>query len=298
VQLLSLPGWIDQINAARPAMTFHVGDIKNGSTRCDNEYYAVMRAQFDRFDDPLIYTPGDNEWAECHRPDDGAYSPLERLTHARSVFFPDPGTTMGRSPMTVASRSDAGFPENVMLRRGGVDFAVMHLVGANDDLQPWTGLGNTSTTAEQAHEERDRLANAISLMQATFAAARQSRDRAVVLIHHVDMFSPTFSPKQATIDSPFTPLVQSLIDEASTFHGPVYLINGDTHSFNSDQPLASGSRWLEIYNVKGSADNVRRVTVDGSSNSKDWLKVTVHEWDAPEVLTWQRVPYVNGDSTR
>ena len=35
-QIAAFPRWIDQINASDVQLTFHVGDIKNGSTRCDD----------------------------------------------------------------------------------------------------------------------------------------------------------------------------------------------------------------------------------------------------------------------
>ena len=36
-QVAQFPGWIDQINADPDvSLAFHVGDIKNGSTRCDD----------------------------------------------------------------------------------------------------------------------------------------------------------------------------------------------------------------------------------------------------------------------
>ena len=56
-------------------------------------------------------------------------------------------------------------------------------------------------------------------------------------------------------------------------------------------PLAAGSRWLDFYGVQGSADNLTRVTVDGSSNNTDFLEVTVNRPGAEHVLSWQRVPY-------
>jgi len=56
----------------------------------------------------------------------------------------------------------------------------------------------------------------------------------------------------------------------------VYLFDGDSHIYNSDQPLAAGSPWLITYGVQGAAENLQRVTVDGSSNNKDWLKGTVN----------------------
>jgi hypothetical protein len=290
-QVAAFPRWIDQINAAEPEMTFHVGDIKNGSTRCDNAYYSMIRTQFDRFVNPLIYTPGDNEWTDCHRANNGAYDPLERLAYDRRVFFSQPGTTLGQNPARVTSRSAAGFPENVQLRRQGVDFAVIHVVGSNDDLMPWTGIGNASATTEQVSEEHARMANAITVVRDTFAQARQRHDRAVMILLQADMFDPTYTPNFATDISAFTPLVQTLVDEASAFDGSVYLVNGDSHIYNSDFPLAAGSHWLTTYGVTGSADNLERITVDGSDNNKDWLHVTINRPGASSVLSWERIPY-------
>ncbi len=292
-QIAKFPGWIDQINAARPAMTFHVGDIKNGSSRCDNPYYAMIRTDFDRFVNPLIYTPGDNEWTDCHRANNGAYNPLERLAYDRSVFFDKPGTTLGQNPITVKSQVNAGFPENVQLRRQGVDFAAIHVVGSNDDLQPWLGIGKTTPTPEQVAEEHARIANAIAVVHDTFAQARQRHDRAVMVLQQADMFDPTYTPVYATDISAFQPLVQALVTESASFAGDVYLVNGDSHVYNSDQPLAAGSKWLGVYGVTGSANNLRRITVDGSSNNKDWLKVTVNRPGATQALSWERVPYTS-----
>ena len=289
-QVAAFPSWISQVNAAHPALTFHVGDIKNGSSRCDEPYYRMIRADFDRFAGPLVYTPGDNEWTDCHRANNGAYAPLDRLALDRSVFFDRPGMTMGQHPEKVTSEARHGFPENVSLRHDQVDFATLHVVGSNDDLQPWTGLGQTSATPEQVAEERARMANAIKLVRSTFASARQRHDRAVVLLQQADMFDPTYTPSWSDI-SAFKPLVQALVEEASTFPGPVYLFNGDSHVYNSDRPLAAGSSWLKTYGVNGWADNLRRVTVDGSSNNTDWLRVTITRPDSAEVLSWERVPY-------
>ncbi|MDR6863469.1 hypothetical protein [Phycicoccus sp. 3266] len=290
-QVAKFPGWVDQINADPDvSLAFHVGDIKNGSTRCDDAYYRMIRAQFDRFTDPLVYTPGDNEWTDCHRANNGAYNPLERLAFDRSVFFDHPGTTLG-VPARV-SVADPAFPENVSLRRDGVDFAALHVVGSNNDLQPWTGIGQTTATAEQVAEERARMDASIALLRNTFAEARQRHDRAVVVLQQADMFDPTYTPAPDDI-SAFTPLVQALVDEASAFDGDVYLVNGDSHVYNYDRPLAPGSVWLDRYGVTGSASNLQRITVDGSDNNRDWLKVTVNRPGADRVLSWERVPYTS-----
>ena len=292
-QLASFPAWIDQINAARPALTFHVGDIKNGSSRCDDAYYDLIRSDFDRFANPLIYTPGDNEWTDCHRANNGAYNPLERLAHDRAVFFADPGNTLGRRSIHIRSQVAAGFPENVQLRRDRINFAVVHVVGSNNGRQPWTGLGNTTATPEQLAEEQARMANGIKVVRNTFAQARQRHDRAVMVLLQADMFDPTYTPDFASDISAFQPLVQTLVDESSAFHGQVYLVNGDSHVFNSGFPLATGSPWLTTYGVTGSADNLERITVDGSNNNTDWLRVTVNRPGANRVLSWERIPYTS-----
>ena len=288
-QVAKFPSWIDQINADPDvALTFHVGDIKNGSTRCDDAYYRMIRTQFDRFADPLVYTPGDNEWTDCHRVNNGAYQPLERLAFDRAVFFDQPGTTLG-APVPV-SVPDAAYPENVSLRHAGVDFAVLHVVGSNNDLQPWTGIGNTTATPAQVAEERARMAASISLLRSTFADARKRHDRAVVVLQQADMFDPTYTPAPTDI-SAFQPLVQALVDETDAFPGDVYLVNGDSHIYYSDHPLAPGSVWLTRYGVTGSAAGLERITVDGSDNNKDWLKVTVNRPGAASTLSWTRIPY-------
>ena len=133
------------------------------------------------------------------------------------------------------------------------------------------------------------MAAAIQLVEDTFARARQTDARAVAIFQQADMFDPSYQP---TWDiSAFRPLVQTLIDEASGYDGEVYLFDGDSHVYNVDHPLAAGSRWLELHGVRGSADNLTRITVDGEANNTDFLQVTINRPSAGHVLTWERVPY-------
>src|SRR5690349_17299607 len=59
--------------------TIHIGDIKSGSTRCDDSVYTAAKADFNTFADAAIFLPGDNEWTDCHRSNNGGFNPLERL---------------------------------------------------------------------------------------------------------------------------------------------------------------------------------------------------------------------------
>jgi hypothetical protein len=289
-QIAAFPGWIDRINAERGVdLAFHVGDIKNGSSVCSTEYFEMIRAQFDRFRMPLLYSPGDNEWTDCHRPAAGVYNPLERLDEVREVFFDAPGRTLGADPIKVDSQAALGFPENQSLQRRQIEIATIHVVGSNNDLAPWSGLGLTAPTQAQLDEESARMDAAIALVHSTFARARQTNARAVAILQQADMFDPNFQPSFDV--SAFVPLVQALVDESSTFDGEVYLFDGDTHVFNVDHPLAPGSRWLGIYGVEGSTDNLTRITVDGEANNTNFLEVTVNKPGAATVLSWNRVPF-------
>lgn len=289
-QIAAFPGWVDRINL-QPGLdlAFHVGDIKNGSSPCTDEYNAMIREQFNRFEMPLLYTPGDNEWTDCHRPAAGAYHPLERLQAIRAAFYETEGLSLGAQPIEVDSQADLGFPENQALRTRGVEMATLHVVGSNNDRAPWTGIGYTAPTAQQLNEESTRMAASIDLVHDTFARARQTSARAVALFQQADMFDPSYQPTWDV--SAFQPLVQALVREASTFDGEVYLFDGDSHRYNVDQPVAAGSEWLGVYGVDGSADNLTRITVDGEANNTNFLQVTLNRPGAQDVLSWERVAY-------
>ncbi len=288
-QIANFPNVIKQINAdPQVALVDHLGDIKSGSTVCSDTYFQQVKSEFDKFADPLVYTIGDNEWTDCHRPTNGSYNPLERLATIRSIFFSHPGSTLGEHPATVQSQSAYGYPENVAYTRADVAFAAVHIVGSNNSLAPWTG--NTAPTAEQSAEVLGRTAAGIQLIRNTFAQARSAHQRAVVLLTQADMFDPTVSNPTFADYFAFQPIVAAIAQESAAFRGPVYLFNGDSHVYNDDHPLAAGSRWLNFYGVPTPANNLTRVTVDGSTGVNNYLRVTVSPRDR-NVLSWTRVPF-------
>ena len=100
-EIASFPKVVAQINAD-PAVSLvaHLGDIKNGSSTCDDAYFSMIRSRFDQFDDPFVYTIGDNEWTDCPRP------------NPRPA--PDPG--QGRRPYGVSGERPV-LPRAHLLRR-------------------------------------------------------------------------------------------------------------------------------------------------------------------------------------
>ena len=294
-EIAKFPARILDINADS-ALKFvtHVGDIKNGSSVCSDEYFENIRTQFDTFEHPLVFTPGDNEWVDCHRTNNGAYNPLERLDKLRDVFFDKPGKTLGAT-MPVKTQADLGLPENVRFTQNRVAFSVLNIQGSNNSLQPWTGLGETTATPEQLAEVEHRTDAVLAQVRDTFADAERRNDRAVVLMTQADMFDPSLLDAAAANPdamSGFREIVQLIIDETNSFDAPVYLINGDSHVFAENQPLAEGSPWLDIYG-QPAADDLQRITVDGSANATNYVRFTVagNSADGADVLAWEKVPF-------
>src|SRR3954469_12106764 len=141
-QIASFPSDVAAINADPDVrLVVHLGDIKNGSSRCDTSYFEQIRADFDAFADPLVYTPGDNEWTDCHRANNGAYQPDERLATVRSIFFDRPGHTLGADKVVYHQR--APYVENVLWKDADTVFGVADVPGSDNDLAPWFDTAQT-----------------------------------------------------------------------------------------------------------------------------------------------------------
>jgi hypothetical protein len=294
-EIAKFPSRIQDLNADKDLkFVAHVGDIKNGSSVCSDEYFSYIRTQFDTFTHPLVYTPGDNEWVDCHRTNNGAYNPLERLDKLREVFFNEPGKTLGAT-MPVKTQENLGLPEDVRFTQNRVAFSVLNIQGSNNSLLPWSGLGKTAATPEQLAEVEHRTDAVLAQIRETFRDAERRNDRAVVLMTQADMFDPSLlaaaSADPDTV-SGFREIVQAITEETNRFDAPVYLINGDSHVFAENQPLAAGSPWLDIYG-QPAADNLQRITVDGANNAVDYVRFTVagNSADGADVLSWEKVPF-------
>ena len=282
-QLSLFPKRIAQINAdPNVRMVGHLGDIGTGV--CSDAYYKKIKANFDKFADPLVYTPGDNEWADCHSASIGKANPLERLAAIRSVFFPRGGRTLGRNPISVTAQS--GYKENVKFAAGGLTVSTLHIVGSENDLRPWSGLGFTKATTEQVAEEKARVNAAVAQIQSAFATAKANKSRAVVLMTQADMFAPGIQNSDYRIA--FQSIVRTIASESKSFKKPVFLFNGDTHIYAKDKPL-DNEQWLSFYGISGAASNLTRVSVEGETDVDEYVRVSVVS--NSEVLQIQRVAF-------
>lgn len=294
-QLDDFSNLIGEINGAPKINTVvHVGDTKSGSTRCDDSYYEQVLAGFQSFADPVIYAPGDNEWTDCHRANNGAYDPVERLDTVRSLFFPVPGRTLGAVKKTVLSQSSLSgfetFAENTLWSQAQVTFAALHVVGSNNSLLPWYTDDRTGTKQDDPERRRAekaaREAAGLDWLDRTFDFAEAQDSKGVALFFHADMWDAE------VFDSGhwdgFIATVQRLAERARAFGKPVLLVNGDSHKFVVDQPLAEGD---EHYGVSEPVPNLTRVIVQGSTTKplSEWLRLEVDP-TTEAVFSWVRNP--------
>lgn len=215
----------DAINSEKPAFTVHVGDIKNGSTECSDEYFYMMLGLLNRFSRPLIYTPGDNEWTDCHRPGAGGYDPGERLATLRKLYFRN-AQSLGRNPLQLKSQNLSSgyeqFAENAIWRNQGVTFGTLHVVGSNNNYKPEPSSNDEFLGRDAAN---------LHWLTEIFTTARNNNDAAVVLVMHAAM------PYASTEKNGFSNIVDRLRMEVTKFGKPVLLIYGDHHRFQINKPL-------------------------------------------------------------
>lgn len=76
------PRLMADIDRADADFVVHLGDFKAGVTMpCEDELYRSRRRLCDASRHPFVYTPGDNDWTDCHNAKAGGYVPEERLEY-------------------------------------------------------------------------------------------------------------------------------------------------------------------------------------------------------------------------
>ncbi len=304
---------VNSVDADRNvSLVIHVGDIHSGSMPCTSAgilppiatsspaWNQAIYYRFQQFEDPVVYLPGDNEWSDCHKSKQfSSGAPLKELASVRELFFAKPGVTLGRHERQVVTQaqafdpahpSDSQFVENVMWQESQVIFATFNMPGgSNNDTAPWSGT--FADPAAQAQEVADRSGADLRWLQATFNRARDEHARAVVIVLQADMWDPeALAAGGAGLDK-YTPFVSALADLTLKFHRPVLLLNGDTHLYLQDRPLADPTSATGIIHHTPAVPNLMRVVVQGSTNAPaEWLRLTIDPREA-QPFKWSNVAY-------
>jgi hypothetical protein len=251
---------IKDVNQSDLAWLIHVGDIF--WYPCSDENVQHSLAAMNSFQLPVVYTPGDNEWADCYEDIAGRYAPLERLRYLRRVFFADPEQSLGGHTMPVASQSSdssfAEFVENQRWVRGGFVFATVHMVGSDNAGQAFVGRKHADDEATAR-----RIAAALAWMDQAFAIANHDSLHGVVIAMHG---SPglQYHPKPRMGYEAFLDHLEAHVKQ---FGRPVLLIHGDGHTYRVDHPLRDRATYEPL-------PNFTRLETLGSPDI-GWVRVVV-----------------------
>jgi hypothetical protein len=286
----AIPALIASMNASDIAFSIYDGDIKDGSSECTDQTLADGKAMFDAMKAPVIYVPGDNEWTDCHRLNNGGHDNLERLAVLRKTMF-DKTASFGQTTMEIEHQGAPGekFSENTMYEKGGAIFVGLNVPGSNNNKvnDDKACTKKSARTPEQCaadnaeYAERDAANNAWT--KAAFAKARETGAKGIMIVIQGD---PGFDIPETEDDDEsrlpgkegYAAFLDALIAETEAFDGQVVLVHGDTHYFKIDKPLPNASHMLA---------NFTRVETFGSPNIH-WIKVMV-DTSTPAVFTFQPV---------
>lgn len=315
-QVQANPAFINAINNdADVSVVMHVGDIHSGKSYCTEAYNRTVFDQWKAFKTPVVYSPGDNEWADCHKKAEGGGTynattkvidyvldatgkavnyasgdPIANLDLVRSMFFASPGKTLGSGTLTVhtqAQEFDPAFPadkayvENVWWQKSNVLFVTLNIPGgSNNNNDIWYGAPNMSTA--QADEIAKRTAANLRWLDTAFKQAAKDNLSGVVIQTQADLWYLDGNvPAHITQYKPF---VDSIASNTKAFGKPVLLLNGDSHIYRSDNPLVAGAACATEVTSGAAAtactDDVSNTQPYGY-NVPNFRRVTVHGSTTP-----------------
>ena len=276
-EVSKLPALIADINAAKVAFSVFDGDIKSGSSQCTDAVFAAAIQRFGTFQSPLVYVPGDNEWTDCHRINNGSYNALERLSFLRQTMFAEE-QSFGQRTLLLEHQGPLGgvYAENTRWTYGDVVFLGLNIPGSNNNK-----VGTDCLSAKSARTQADcdadnveyqaRDAANIAWLHDSFELAKSRGLKGLMVVIQADMSfdlpeTETFNERtQVPGFDGYNNFIAALIAETRAFSGQVVLVHGDIHFFKVDKALVDQAHLLP---------NFTRVETFGSPNVH-WVKATV-----------------------
>ena len=273
-QTVAHPRFVAAINAdSDVSLVAHIGDIHAGKQYCTQAYDQTIFEHWTAFKQPLVYTPGDNEWMDCHKAKEGGGSfnkatgkidyvvdadgkfadyakgdPIANLALIRSMFFATPGQTLG-APMQVHSQAvefnpahpaDKAFVENVWWEKSGILFVTVNIPGgSNNGTDPWYGA--PAMSPEQQSEVAVRSAATLRWIDAAYNRAMSKGDIAMVILTQADMWDVDEAKTGLAHLSGYKQYLDKIAEASKAYGMPVLMIVGDSHTYRSDNPLVKGA---------------------------------------------------------
>jgi predicted phosphodiesterase len=250
----ALDAMIEEINREDLAFVIHVGDITSGRGPCTDEWFEARKRQFEKFRHPFVIVPGDNDWVDCHRT---GFDPMERLNRFRELFESG-DASLGKRGLRLERQSGRyeEYREHLRWIAADVLFVGVNVQGSNNNL---------GRTPAMDAEYRARMAAVFAWLEDSLRLAER-RDLAGMLIFA--QADPDFEGRFRRKSSDgFAEFRNALRDLARRFGKPVLFVNGDTHLYKLDQPLADPATGEPVRNFT-------RVIVFGSPQTR-WIRAGI-----------------------
>ncbi|HAV77854.1 MAG TPA: hypothetical protein DCX53_10945 [Anaerolineae bacterium] len=263
--------------------SIHIGDIKGGSTLCEDAVYSTNLEYFNSFVNPLIFTPGDNEWTDCHRANNGSMDPLDRLSLIRNLFYDKHNKSLGQNTITLKS-DQKPYVENAAWTVKPAMFITLHQPGSNNNL---------NRTPDMDLEYAARNASNMAFLEKMLKQAEhQPHIRLVVIASQANPFERFLESGQGYTESGYADFI--VILRAFVADNPdvnVLYIGGDTHLYRVDQPLTDVyPSPAQLTPAGTSYPNFTRLEVFGAGSAlSQWAKVSVNP-DGTFSISPQLVP--------
>lgn len=277
-----IPALIENINSQNLEFSVYDGDTKDGSSVCDDLTIGANAVNiFNTLRAPLVYVPGDNEWTDCHRKNNGGFDALERLSFLRQNVF-NTESSFGQRKMNLTHQGIPGEPysENTRWVHKGIVFVGLNVPGSNNNkvndgacLSSKSVRTQVNCDADNA-EYTDRNAHNIEWIHQAFYLAKTQNAKGLMVVTQGDPWfdlpeTETTNERADPAYNGYNDFLNTLVVETKAFTGEVVLVHGDTHFYKVDKPLVDQANLIK---------NFTRVETFGSPNVH-WIKVTVHPND-------------------
>ena len=280
------PNVVNAINASNVALVSFDGDTMSGKgDKCSDAAYPALKTNFfDKFNKPVFYTVGDNEWVDCDRAVKGGFDPLTRLALVRSNFFQKADGSyiaLGNPSSRISVLHDANYPELQMFSFKGITYIYPHVPGsANNSAVASPAFKTYNDTAKDGDdaEYKARDAANVAWINKGFAKAIADGSVGVIVAVQADMDWEGFARDAAAPNNEnsaaFANVKQALLTNTLKFKKPVLLQNGDQHWYQVDMPMNETAGKL-VEKDKGSlVEYFTRVQTFGSGFNH-WVELII-----------------------
>ncbi len=241
---------------------------QNIALPCTDERFKDHLDRLQQFEIPLILTPENIEWTNCHHAFDRSrplerrydstnlFQPSERLARLREIFYPQPVKTQTNSP----AHSESA--ENMYWMKNHILFATLTIEG-NNNAQAVDGEAGTAKAT-------------FTWIQEVFKQAKTHNARGVFLLFEAN---PAESKESNPGRAEFEKIHTAFERESVKYGKPVVLAHSGSSYFRMNQSMP-----VSINNQKaGNVINVKTFDAD----EFHWLRVTVNP-ESKKVFTIHR----------